>query len=81
MILAESEASTASEPHSDSDRQLMTRLGMRSLVVYRQLIDDPAFWGWFTTPEIPHVEQSLRFDAQTTAKRANDPKDKRKTPG
>lgn len=32
----------------------------------------PAFWGWFTTPEIPNVGQALRFDCQTTAKRAGD---------
>jgi hypothetical protein len=33
----------------------------------------PAFWGWFTTPSIPRVEQWLRFDAQTTPRRSGAP--------
>lgn len=39
----------------------------------------PAFWGWFTTPELQVAEQSLRFDAQTTARRSNTPDPRRST--
>src|SRR6185503_8767726 len=56
MILAESETSSGMERPSDADRKIMTRLGQRSLVVYRLLIDDPAFWAWFTeVSPIAHI--------------------------
>lgn len=36
-----------------------------------------SFWGWLPTPEIPNVQQYLRFDAITTPKRAGDRRDRR----
>jgi phosphoenolpyruvate carboxylase len=48
MILAQSEASLEPELRGDLDDGLMTRLGQRSMEVYRELIDDETFWGWYT---------------------------------
>ena len=55
-ILAESEATSVAEPRSSSDDQLMVRLGDRAMAAYRQLIDDPSFWDWFTqVSPIAHI--------------------------
>ncbi len=56
MILAESDSSLAGERNAEPDHQIMTRLGMRALVVYRQLIDAPGFWTWYTeVSPIAHI--------------------------
>ncbi len=56
MILAQSESPLPDSPDSEPDRQIMTRLGLRSLVAYRLLIDDPGFWAWFTeVSPIAHI--------------------------
>ncbi len=55
-ILAESEASSEPEFRSKTDDQLMVRLSGRAMAVYRQLIDDPSFWAWFTqVSPIEHI--------------------------
>ncbi|MCH8879682.1 MAG: phosphoenolpyruvate carboxylase [Planctomycetes bacterium] len=55
-ILAESEATSEPESRSSSDDQLMVRLGERAMAAYRQLIDDPSFWDWFTqVSPIAHI--------------------------
>ena len=56
MILAEADASTQFDPHSPADEALMTRLGAASLQAYRDLIDDPSFWPWYTeVSPIAHI--------------------------
>jgi len=56
MILAESEASVQPTRHAVSDDQLMSRLAHRAMVAYRELIDDPAFWSWYTAVSpITHI--------------------------
>ncbi len=55
-ILAESEATSEPESRSSSDDQLMVQLGDRAMAAYRQLIDDPSFWDWFTqVSPIAHI--------------------------
>jgi phosphoenolpyruvate carboxylase len=55
-LLAESQASSEPESRSGSDDQLMGRLGDRAMAAYRQLIDDPSFWDWFTqVSPIAHI--------------------------
>ncbi len=63
-ILAESEATLESESRLSSDDQLMVRLGDRAMAVYRQLIDDPSFWDWFT-----HVSPIAHISALPLASR------------
>jgi len=56
MMLAESEASAQAESRLEQDSQLMARLGRRSMETYRQLIDDPSFWPWYTeVSPIAHI--------------------------
>ena len=56
MILAESEASSEPETYALSGDQLMARLAQRSMDAYRDLVDDPAFWSWYTTVSpIAHI--------------------------
>ncbi len=56
MILAESEASSQPETHAVSGDELMGRLARRSMVAYRELLDDPSFWSWYTTVSpITHI--------------------------
>jgi len=56
MMLAEAEATSQPESRSEADVQLMARLGHRSMVAYRGLIDDPAFWSWYTeVSPIAHI--------------------------
>ncbi len=55
-ILAESEASSAPESRASADEQLMVRLSDRAMAAYRELIDDPSFWDWFTkVSPIAHI--------------------------
>jgi phosphoenolpyruvate carboxylase len=55
-ILAESEAASVPESRSKSDNQLMARLADRAMEAYRQLIDVPSFWDWFTqVSPIAHI--------------------------
>ncbi len=55
-ILAESEATSEPESRSSSDDRLMVRLGDRAMAAYRQLIDEPSFWDWFTqVSPIAHI--------------------------
>lgn len=56
MILAESEATVAAEARSATELALMWRLGERSMAAYRELIDDPSFWTWYTKASpIAHI--------------------------
>ncbi len=56
MILAESRASTEPEARHASDVELMSRLGRRAMETYRELIDDDAFWPWYTQASpIAHI--------------------------
>jgi len=56
MLLAESEATCQPESRSDFDDQLMDRLGRRSMAAYRELIDDPSFWSWYSdVSPIAHI--------------------------
>jgi len=48
MILSEAEASNEPEMRGDADEALMNTLGRRSMETYRALIDDEAFWQWYT---------------------------------
>jgi len=47
MILAESESGPVATARPVASEPLMDRLGRRAMEVYRELIDDPAFWTWF----------------------------------
>jgi len=56
IILAEADSSPTRKSDSEPDQEIMTRLGMRSLVIYRQLIDAPEFWTWYTlVSPIAHI--------------------------
>jgi len=48
MLLAEAEASNEPEMRGEADESLMDNLGRRSMERYRELINDGAFWQWFT---------------------------------
>ncbi|MCG8405950.1 MAG: phosphoenolpyruvate carboxylase [Phycisphaerales bacterium] len=56
MILAESEASPQPESYAVTGDELMARLADRSMAAYRDLVDDPAFWSWYTmVSPISHI--------------------------
>lgn len=56
MLLAEADADPGCEFCSDAEAQLMSRIGHRSMATYRELVDDPTFWNWYTSVSpIEHI--------------------------
>lgn len=56
MLIGESEAIADLGSSDGGSAELMDRLARRSMTVYRELIDDPDFWGWYTqAAPIAHI--------------------------
>jgi len=49
MMLAESEVQVHDDPPNDAVEPALSTFADRAMKAYRALIDDPAFWPWFTT--------------------------------
>lgn len=47
-----------SATHNPKDEELMERIAVRAMAAYRELVEDPAFWIWYTqTTPIEHISR------------------------